>query len=756
MKRNLKRAFPIVITIVMMTLSLVPYQPVQADHPMAIAVAKKQVSYNGFSLTYDTSLGANVVGRTVSRENEGYFGPESPYGRWPQHTEFTFPGLGGVASVHIFPLPEYQNMVPEIGENIDTLRYALSNRPDIRSYFSRGSRHALPIIPMENAGPLIISKLAYVDFQSGSGIRYVTMLGQDLAPIYNDSLVYMFQGLSNDGKYVISAQFSVTGPLDRILSDDPQDIEDYNRRMEARLDQIPNNSYGPDISLLDEVIRSLNTSSTGSPPPNVPGGTSYNFPQTGFSASGRIWDTWQSGRSFEVSVYINGYPITSLRAEVSLTDGKTYQTQWFERARFEQHPENQAPYDVLLGLLGASAAKGRQNEAAFKPVGNPGGEVPWFKDTSHTLGDTSEGGRAIAAYWNNLGGLPQFGYPLSQPFTERSKDDGKTYLVQYFERQRFEYHPENKGTRYEVLLGRLGAEQAEGIGTLLRTLTGHTDKVYCVAFSPDGQTIASGSQETSVRLWRASEGTLLHTITGHSNIVTAVAFSPDGKLLASGSPDFTVRIWRVADGVLVRTLNHSLYVYSLAFSHDGQILVSGSGGPTSEGKVQLWRVTDGTLLRTFVHTGLVGTVAISPDGQIVASTSGSVTEAIAIRLWRVSDGALLRTVSGSGGKIGFSPDGQTLAAGGTNNTAQLWRVSDGALVRSFTGGSNSVVLSPDGQLIAAVTEDNSIQVWRVSDGVPLRRLSGHTDTVTELAFGPDSQSLVSSSYDRTIKLWKVR
>jgi hypothetical protein len=171
---------------------------------------------------------------------------------------------------------------------------------------------------------------------------------------------------------------------------------------------------------------------------------------------------WQGTRAFDDSVYINGFPITALRPETSDTDGKTYETQWFERSRFEQHPENPAPFDVLLGLLGTVAAEGRQNEAPFRPVTNPGGGIVWFQETGHTLGDNSEGGRAIATYWNRLGGIPQFGFPLSQPFMEQSRDNGQTYLVQYFERQRFEYHPEQRGTRYEVLLGRLGVEQSFG------------------------------------------------------------------------------------------------------------------------------------------------------------------------------------------------------------------------------------------------------------------------------------------------------
>jgi protocatechuate 3,4-dioxygenase beta subunit len=197
-------------------------------------------------------------------------------------------------------------------------------------------------------------------------------------------------------------------------------------------------------------------------PPSA--GTSHTFKETGFTVAGRFWEAWQGagGRSFEDSLYINGLPITAPRDEVSPSDGKTYKTQWFERARFEAHPENQAPNDVLLGLLGASAARDRQNEAPFKPVPNPGGREQWFSQTGHTLGDyDTDGGQAIITYWSQRGDVRQFGLPLSEPFMETNAGDGRTYLVQFFERQRFEYHPEYKGTRFEIMLGRLGAEQVK-------------------------------------------------------------------------------------------------------------------------------------------------------------------------------------------------------------------------------------------------------------------------------------------------------
>ena len=191
----------------------------------------------------------------------------------------------------------------------------------------------------------------------------------------------------------------------------------------------------------------------------------HTFAETGQTVAGRFWAVWQGGRPYADSLYLNGLPLTDAHDETSLTDGKVYRVQWFERARLEAHPENPPPADVLLGLLGVQAARGRQ-DAPFAPVAPPAGGTPWFQQTGHTLGDPSAGGQAIAALWTRLGGLPQFGYPLSQPFLEPSRDDGRPYLVQYFERQRFEYHPEHAGTRFAVLLGRLGAEQLGTRGSM--------------------------------------------------------------------------------------------------------------------------------------------------------------------------------------------------------------------------------------------------------------------------------------------------
>ncbi len=151
-----------------------------------------------------------------------------------------------------------------------------------------------------------------------------------------------------------------------------------------------------------------------------------------------------------------GYPLTEPFLEQSLTDGNTYTTQYFERARFEHHPENTGtPYEVLLGLLGRERTVDRMTEAPFKPLPKPAAANPnvdFYEQTGHTL----SGG--FRDYWTKYGGVMSFGYPISEQFKEVSKTDGLTHTVQYFERVRIEYHPENKGTPYEYLLGHLGRE----------------------------------------------------------------------------------------------------------------------------------------------------------------------------------------------------------------------------------------------------------------------------------------------------------
>jgi hypothetical protein len=148
-----------------------------------------------------------------------------------------------------------------------------------------------------------------------------------------------------------------------------------------------------------------------------------------------------------------GYPITPEVQEN--IGGKVYTVQYTQRARFEYHPEFKGtPNEVLLGLLGNTLIEGRLGEGPFKSApasGSP--DSQYFTQTQHNVAGP------FLTHWLALGGLPVFGLPRSEAFQEKSAIDGKTYTVQYFERNRFEYHPEHQRTKFEVLLGLLGTEQ---------------------------------------------------------------------------------------------------------------------------------------------------------------------------------------------------------------------------------------------------------------------------------------------------------
>jgi len=284
------------------------------------------------------------------------------------------------------------------------------------------------------------------------------------------------------------------------------------------------------------------------------------------------------------------------------------------------------------------------------------------------------------------------------------------------------------------------------------TLRGHVGEVDSVAFSPDGQRIATCSWDRTVKVWDAASGKELLTLKGHKSNINSVAFSPDGRRIVTGSNDPTAKVWDAASGTNLLTLKgHTNDVGPVAFSPDGQRIVTGSMDRTA----RVWDAGSGReLLILNGHSNTVNSASFSADGKWIVTASDDDTA----KVWDAASGHELRTLR-TGSPVNwaaFSPDGRRIVAGLEDGTAKVWdAASDNPLLtlRAHSTDIFSVAFSPDGQRIVTGSGDKTAKVWDAASGQELRTLRGHTARVTSVAFSPDGQRIVTASFDQTAKVW---
>jgi WD40 repeat protein len=301
-----------------------------------------------------------------------------------------------------------------------------------------------------------------------------------------------------------------------------------------------------------------------------------------------------------------------------------------------------------------------------------------------------------------------------------------------------------------------------GSGSELHVLN-HADRVFSVAFGPEGKQLASASGEVGkpgpVTLWDTKTGTEVRRLRGHTNFVLSVAWSRDGERLASAGADGAVRIWDPTTGEEKQRLTGVPFdAHALAFSADGRRLALACTDRT----VKVWDTLTGKeQLLLHGHRGSINSVVFSPDGKSLASAGTDQT----IKIWDATTGAEVRTLRGHTEAIStavFSPDGKRLASASQDQTIKIWNplVNQEAHV-VVRHDSDSAAVSADGTRFAffdkhAIATPGApgptITVWdAASDKV--HRLKGHTATLTGVVFSPDGSRLASASWDKTARVW---
>ena len=306
---------------------------------------------------------------------------------------------------------------------------------------------------------------------------------------------------------------------------------------------------------------------------------------------------------------------------------------------------------------------------------------------------------------------------------------------------------------------------ADAVGQVLQISTDDTH-ANRIAYSPDGQFLASGGMDCLVHIWHTRSGKEAQTLEGHRNWIRDLAFSPDGKFLFSSSggievndqitpgDDHTIRLWSLADGNEVKCFEgHTKSVISIAISADGKLMASGSEDAT----VRIWNVEKGEESSRFVFgNGFPSAVAFSRKAEylLVADSNGTV------RFWDFRSGTEVGKIEAHGGRIWeicVSPNNQLIITGGADKFAKLW-TNRTKVVRSLClhdDAVKAVAFSPDSSCFLTGSEDGTVRLWDSANGEEIHRFTGHIGGLWSVAFSPDGLHAASASNDRSIRFWRL-
>lgn len=274
-----------------------------------------------------------------------------------------------------------------------------------------------------------------------------------------------------------------------------------------------------------------------------------------------------------------------------------------------------------------------------------------------------------------------------------------------------------------------------------------------VAVDPSGKLLATAGDDHLLRIWNLDDGTVLYRLTAHSDWIKAVSFRPDGKAVATAGDDRRIRVWDITAATQPSELpEEPQAIHALVYSPDGQLLASAG----FDDKVRLY-TADGRLPREFDGPGSdISAVAFSPDGTQLAAAGRTGT----IRLWNVATGSKQVDIQASSQRIcalAYSPGGRRLAAAGDDRVIRLFDPLSGKISTALPQRPAKIraIIFCDEVLLASGGTDNTIRLWNLTANSEQNQLIGHTGTVGALAYNPQTGTLISGSFDTTVRVWKI-
>jgi WD40 repeat protein len=300
--------------------------------------------------------------------------------------------------------------------------------------------------------------------------------------------------------------------------------------------------------------------------------------------------------------------------------------------------------------------------------------------------------------------------------------------------------------------------------TLSKILTGHTEPINCLSYSPDGKLLASGSAAESILsdsgkfeiiIWNVSDGKPLTHLTGHQSPIQSICFNRSGKQLVSADTKGEIRIWSLDSMRQIKFIDGLEWISTICFTPDSKFIL---GEYSYDKKVNIWDSETGELVATLPVNIQIGSMDISPDGSKIALSCYH-----KIQIWSLISKKELISIddnSVNGFEIAYSNDGKKLAIGLGNGEIKIFDPETLKLLTTFQGHFKpvlSVSFSKDNKYLVSGSSDQMIKVWNLQTQKEFKSLvNEHKGTVQAVSFSPTTNSYATTGQDKLIKIWKIQ